>query len=122
LSGSKTNSIKSSSMTEKEIENEILMFLNLLPGCKAWKNQSVGIFDPVKGIYRKNRSRWTAKGTSDILGIYKGKMLCLEVKSASGRASPEQKQFIEEMNELGAIAGIVRSWQDAERLLGLHKE
>lgn len=97
------------------------MFLNLLPGCKAWKNQSVGIFDPAKGIYRKNRSRWTAKGTSDILGIYKGKMLCLEVKSATGRASPEQKAFVEEMLALGAIAAIVRSWQEVEALLARYE-
>lgn len=109
-------------MTEKEIENEILMMLNLLPDCKAWKNQSVGIFDPVKGIYRKNHSRWNAVGTSDILGIYKGRMLCLEVKSAKGKVSPEQKAFLEEMAELGAIVGVVRSWLDAEKILGSNKE
>lgn len=44
-------------------------------------------------------------------------MLCLEVKSAKGRVTPEQKAFIERMSALGAIAGIVRSWPDAIALL-----
>jgi putative heme degradation protein len=91
----------------------------MIPGCYAWKNQSVGIFDPTKGIYRKNNSRFTAKGSSDILGIYKGKMICFEVKSAKGRVSPEQKVFLGRMESLGAITAVVRSVDDAIRALGL---
>lgn len=104
-------------VSEKDIENAILEWLNLLPQCKAWKNQSVGIFDPYKRIYRKNPSKWTARGTADILGIYKGRMICLEVKKPGGRLSPDQKEFLKTMADLGAITGMVMSIDDARLVL-----
>lgn len=93
---------------EKDIENAILEALQLVKDCYAWKNQSVGIYDPTKKSFRR-RSKYQIKGVSDILGIYKGKMLCLEVKTKTGRLSPEQKAFLEEMKKRGALTGCVRS-------------
>lgn len=52
------------------------------------------------------------KGTSDILGIWKGKMLCIEVKSAKGKLRPEQVTFLGDMSRLGAIAFVARSLDD----------
>lgn len=101
------------SSSEKDIENQILAYLSLLPGCYVWKNQSVGIFDPVKKIYRKSNNRFHINGVSDILGIYKGRMLCLEVKSKTGRLSEAQTLFLERMKSLGAITACVRSVDDA---------
>jgi len=102
--------------TEKEIENAILQALNMLPLCKAWKNQSVGIYDPVKKTFR-SRSKYQIKGVSDILGIYRGKMICLEVKSKKGQLTDEQKLFLDQMRKLGAVTGCVRSVSDALDLL-----
>lgn len=104
--------------TEKDIENAILAALQTVKGCKAWKNQSVGIYDPTKKSFRR-RSRYQIKGVSDILGIYKGKMICLEVKTKKGRLSPEQKSFLEEMQALGAFTACVRSVPEALAVLGL---
>lgn len=104
--------------TEKDIENAILAALKLVKGCKAWKNQSVGIYDPTRKTFR-SRSKYQIKGVSDILGIYKGRMLCLEVKTQKGRLSPEQKQFLEEMQALGAATACVRSVPEALTVLGL---
>lgn len=72
----------------------------------------MGTFDPIKGIYRRSAGAFTEKGTSDIIGIWRGKMLCIEVKSATGRLRPEQKLFLEAMSSLGAIAFVARSLQD----------
>jgi len=77
----------------------------------------VGIWDAKRGIFRKNRSPYTAKGTSDIIGIFHGYVLCLEVKSKKGRVSPEQKAFLEEMAELGALCGVIRSLDQAVALM-----
>lgn len=77
----------------------------------------MGTFDPVRGVYRSNGGKYTEKGSSDILGIYRGKMLCIEVKSQTGRLSPEQETFLNRMQELGAIAGMVRSLDQAIQLI-----
>jgi len=72
----------------------------------------MGVYDARKGIYRKDRSRFSEKGSSDILGIWDKKMLCIEVKSQRGRVSPEQQQFLQQMANLGAICIIARSLKD----------
>jgi hypothetical protein len=39
-------------------------------------------------------------------------MLCIEVKSAKGRLTPEQRSFLHEMSSLGAFCMVARSLQD----------
>jgi Holliday junction resolvase len=72
----------------------------------------MGTYDPVRGCYRANHSKFSEKGSSDILGIWQGKMLCIEVKSRRGTLRPEQKEFLETMNRLGAITLVARSLDD----------
>lgn len=102
--------------SEREIEQSILEWMNLQQGCKAWKNKSTGTYDPVRKVFRKQGGKYTEKGTSDILGIYNGRMLCIEVKSAKGKVSPEQKSFLEAMADLGAACAVVRSLDDVVHL------
>ena len=106
-------------MTEKDIENQILNFLNKL-GIFAWKNQSVGIYDPVKKIYRKPNNRFHLKGVSDIIGTIQGRMLAIEVKTEKGVISPEQRIFIARINEEGGIAFVARSVDQVARELYKH--
>jgi hypothetical protein len=116
-SASTVSKIRSTeSLSEKQIETEILFRLNQIKDCYAWKNHTTGIFDPRRGVFRK-LGGYAIKGVSDIIGIYKGKMLCLEVKSATGKLRPEQQKFLERMKDLGAITGVVRSWPEAQRAL-----
>jgi len=116
LRESKRNSIDSPKqcpdLKEKDIERLILDWLNAQPGCKAWKNKSMGTFDPIRGIYRANHSKYSEKGSSDILGIWNGKMLCIEVKSRRGTLRPEQKVFLDSMGTLGALTLVARSLHD----------
>lgn len=98
-------------MKEKQIQNEILHFLRIL-GVYCWQNDSVGIYDPVKKIYRKNRSAYHLNGVSDILGIIGGRFLAIEVKSETGRLTPEQRVFIAHINEEGGVAFVARSLRD----------
>lgn len=104
------------SLSEKEIETEILRLLNLLPNTYAWKNHSMGVYDPMRKTFRR-LSGFAIKGVSDILGIHNGKMICLEVKSAKGRLRPEQREFLEKMTSLGAVCGVVRNWSEALSVL-----
>jgi len=104
-------------MLEKEIEKAILEYLNTLPETKAWKNQSVGVYDPKKKVYRLNKGAFTARGSSDILGICQGVMLCIEVKTAKGRLSEAQEKFLDDMANLGALAFVARSVDDVRKTL-----
>ena len=60
-------------------------------------------------------------GSSDLIGYRQvdgvAQFVALEVKSATGRATAEQIQFIDHINGAGGVAGIVRSIDTARALL-----
>ena len=60
-------------------------------------------------------------GFSDLFGVRKsdGRAFFIEVKTPKGRPTKEQKHFLEQMRDAGAVAGICRS---AEEAVGLVKE
>jgi penicillin-binding protein-related factor A (putative recombinase) len=102
---------------EKHIEKQILLWLNMQSGIKAWKNKSTGTYDPVRKCFRRATSRFTQKGTSDIIGIVAGKMLCIEVKRPGGKLTQEQHDFLNEMTDLGAICMVAYSLDDVILLI-----
>lgn len=53
-------------------------------------------------------------GGADLLGVAPdGRFLAVEVKTATGRVSKEQKRFIDAVNRAGGLAGVARSVEDA---------
>ena len=107
---------------EKIIENAVLQFINLRPGWYAFKVQSTGLWDPTKKVYRKSNNRWHAKGVSDILAIYKGLFVALEIKTKTGRLSDNQKEFIKTIQDHEGVASVIRSIEDANTLLSQVEE
>ena len=105
-------------LTEKEVENSILQYLSLLKNCMAWKNQSIGIYDPIKKIFRRSNNKYHINGVSDILGIYKGRALAIEVKSKTGRATEAQVEFLTQFEAMGGVAILARSVADVVVALG----
>ena len=59
------------------------------------------------------------KGFSDLFGFRKsdGKAVFIEVKAPAGKPSKQQKKFLASMQNAGAIAGICRSVEEAEKLI-----
>jgi hypothetical protein len=61
-------------------------------------------------------------GSSDLIGYRQvagvAQFVALEVKSATGRPTAQQTQFLEHISSAGGCAGIVRSVEDARLLLG----
>jgi penicillin-binding protein-related factor A (putative recombinase) len=100
--------------TEKQIETLILSWLNFQPDCFAFKINTVGVFDPVHKVFRKNRNRFLIKGTSDIMAIYKGQFIAVEVKSKKGRLSLDQMSFLEKVSLAGGYFCVVRSLEEAK--------
>ena len=107
------------STLEKGIENSILKFLMKI-GVFCWKNQSVGIYDPIKRTFRRANNQAHIKGVSDILGIIEGKFLAIEVKSAKGQVTPEQRSFLARINNEGGIAFVARNVDQVARELYKH--
>lgn len=112
---------------ESKVRNEICSWLKF-KRVLCFIHDSVGIFDPVRKVYRTNNNPYRRKGVGDILGVLPGgRFLSVEVKTpevkdlfgkkvqSKGYASPEQKIFIEDVNNQGGVALIARSIQDVEQ-------
>jgi hypothetical protein len=113
---------------ETQIRNSILHWLNMQPTVAlAWQNDSLPAMQIIKrengtvfGRFRKRKTAFRPNGISDILGILTwpngGRLLAIEVKSKTGKASPEQIEFLNTILMAGGIGGICRSIEDAEKI------
>lgn len=62
---------------------------------------------------------WTTRTiTPDMVGQRLAVFTSIEVKSATGRLRPEQRQWLDAVSAAGGIAGVARSAEDARALLG----
>jgi len=126
-----------SNITEKMVENQILTYLRANK-IFCWKNQSTGIFDPKKRIFRKSNNKHHINGVADILGIYEGRFLAIEVKKPyiskktlqvkhrtqeelEKLASEDQLFFLEIINNGGGVAFIADSIEVIEEQLQLRR-
>lgn len=96
-------------MNEIDVQNSIRIALNSV-GVTFRAN--VGTFKSVDGRYM---STGLPKGFSDLFGFRKsdGRIFFIEVKAKNGIVSKDQEKFIEQMKNLGAIAGVARSVREA---------
>lgn len=98
-------------MTEHDIQNSIRMKLSELGYC---------VFRVNVGRFKTQDGRWfdtgLPKGFSDLMAVKDGRVYFLEVKTETGKASPEQLNFLAVMRDrYGCVAAIVRSVEDAVR-------
>jgi len=108
--------------TEKQIQHEIHigltesnMFRNNVGTAKT-STGSVVKFGLCPGS--SDLIGWTEiEITPEMVGKRMAIFTGLEVKTATGRASEKQKKFIERVIRAGGISGIVRSLEDARRLI-----
>lgn len=93
-------------MTETDIQNSIRQALSAHG--VVFRMQS-GMFYTETG----EKIRVGIPGMSDLLFIGDGFIAWIEVKTAKGRPSKQQLNFIHRMKELGHRAGIARSVEEA---------
>lgn len=96
--------------TEGIIKNQICHWL-ALQRCLFWIQQA----GKIPG--RINRSRFLRNGISDILGVWDGRLLAIEVKAPGGKLSSEQIKFIDDVNAAGGIAFVAYSIEDVVKNL-----
>ena len=113
-------------MTEQQIQQAIRLELGRGP-VRLWRNNTGTLLD------RQGRpvQFGLCKGSADLIGLrsitigpeHLGQRLAVfaavEVKSATGRVTPEQAAFIEAVQAMGGLAGVARSVSDAAALLHL---
>ena len=68
-------------------------------GAYGWRQNSGGLYDQKLGIFRTG----TKKGVADIIGLYKGKFLAIEVKIGKDRMSDEQIGFMKNISYYGGL-------------------
>ena len=106
--------------SEADILRAIMQLLRHHPKVASHWRQNSGTFQERNrdGTTRYIRAN-TQKGMSDIMGVLKdGRTLAIEVKSRTGRMRPGQEEFLATIRQAGGVAGVCRSVEDAQRLLG----
>ena len=114
-------------MLESTLQRQILLALSG-GGCTVWpQNTGMGWAGTIIGrtpttitlLDPRPLRAGLCTGSADILGIAPdGRFLSVEVKSRRGRATPEQITFRDAVLRARAIAGIVRSVDEALALVG----
>lgn len=98
--------------TETQIQSSILKWLKYQRGIKAIRVNTTGV--PIRTKTGKLRLKKNeAKGMSDILAVYQGKAIFLEVKKPGGRVSKDQKSLLTEFANVGALCKVVYSLEEA---------
>lgn len=125
-------------MPEKEIQNSILLTFGRMPEMRLWRVnvgmgygyyiiqkavqilKNAGIKAFLKHFKTISPIRYGQKGAADIQGIIKGgRFLAIEVKTATGRQSPEQKSWQKMIEMYGGIYILARSIEDVQTRLQL---
>ena len=96
---------------EKDIQNSIIEWLRW-NGAFVWQNDSTGVWDPVRKVYRKRHGGYFIKGVADILGIWRGRPLAIEVKRPGEYPNDDQRTFLRNFNKAGGIGMVARSIED----------
>ena len=99
---------------EGTIQNAICDYLSLRNHF-FWRNNSIGVYDPVGKRFRST-PKYSMNGVPDIILIREGVFIGLEVKTPKGRQSENQKNFETLSKEAGAEYYVVRSIEDVQEI------
>lgn len=82
-------------------------------GCIVWRNETGGYKLANGGFVRAG----LCNGSSDLIGLYKGRFLAIEIKRPGKKLSKDQENFINRVNENGGIAFICDDAKNFKELL-----
>ena len=121
-----TENIIVSTLSETRIQQEIRLACSRGP-VRLWRNNSGSLPDPRTGRYIQFGVG--SPGGSDLIGYRKVTITpemvgmempvfaAIEVKTTRGKATEQQKAFIEHIRNAGGIAGVARSVDEANLIL-----
>lgn len=82
-------------------------------GAIVWRNNT-GVLPDKRGIPVRFG---LCKGSADLIGIYLGKFLAIEVKTSKEKLKPEQVDYLNVVRNNGGIAGVARCINDVKIIL-----
>lgn len=97
-------------VSEKFLQNHIIVWLNENTDGMFWQNDSIGI----RG--RKRQNRYRPNGIADVLGCIDGQSIAIEVKAPKGKILQSQIQFAEKFRRAGGLYYVVYSFEDISEL------
>lgn len=107
--------------TEDRIQQNIFLYLNNTYCLEHHLNRGIVFHVPNQRAGSEERIKLKAMGVlagvSDLIFIYKGKHLYLEVKKPTGTQSRDQKEFEGRIQSNGFSYYIVRSVEDVENVM-----
>jgi hypothetical protein len=114
-------------VTEQRIQQEIRLAISK-GDTRVFRNNTGTLRDangrPVQFGLAKGSADligWTTRTiTPDMVGQRVAVFTSIEVKTPTGRVSPEQRQWLEAVQAAGGIAGVARSVEDALRIVTEH--
>ena len=116
-------------MASSPREHEIQQRIRLACGrgaVRLWRNNTGALVDQQGRFVRFG----LCKGSSDLIGLRSleittelvglrlAQFVALEIKTAQGVLRPEQQAFLRLVQQLGGVAAVCRSVEEAEQLLG----
>jgi hypothetical protein len=112
-------------LTEQQIQQHIRLTCSRGP-VRLYRNNTGTLKDsngrPVQFGLAKGSADligWTTRTiTPGMVGQQVAVFTSIEVKTATGRLRPEQRQWLDAVQAAGGIAGVARSVEDAARLTG----
>jgi hypothetical protein len=119
----------SSSPSEHEIQQRIRLACGR-GAVRLWRNNTGALVDQQGRFVRFG----LCKGSSDLIGLRSvlvtpemvgqriAQFVALEIKAPQGVVSPEQQAFLRLVQQLGGVAAVCRSIQQAQVVLGLVAE
>ena len=106
-------------MSEKELQNEIFLFLGSHPRVRIFRNNT-GVSRFIDEYGKKRYVKFgLCVGSSDLIGIIKpeGKFLAIEVKTSKGKLTEYQKNFGTMIRSFGGIFIVARELKDVKTAL-----
>ena len=100
-------------MTEGQIQDAVRLALNDEHAC--WWRNNIGIAVMLNGARVKYGIG--NPGGADLIGLYAGRFVAVEVKTLTGHMSKEQRQFEQLVERKGGLYAVCRSADDARALL-----
>lgn len=104
-------------MSERDLQHEVRLALGRLPWAVLFRN-NCGVAEHWNGRNAQRVVYGLAPGSADLVGIVTmldgtGRFVALELKSSSGRTTPEQRQWLALVNRMGGYGVVVHSVEEA---------
>lgn len=97
-------------MTEGQIQDAIRLALGAHPELVLFRN-NIGV---AERNGRHVHFGVGGPGGADLIGCFRGRFVAIEVKTATGRQTPEQRTFEQLVHRKGGVYVVMRSVEDAE--------